>query len=177
MRSLYIRAVLACLLFALGAGGTIARQGFERMRFIDWRLMLKDAHLANSRGDKARAFELYQRAACAGDKNSQFALGTLYLLGEGTAPDGLQAYAWYSVAAESGEPDYRKAVAKVDALIPAQHRAAADSLAGDYLDHYGATATGVHCAERAEAGTRISRLECTPNVEARTSYVDVKACE
>ena len=176
MQRLYIRAAAALFLLVLGAGSVVARDGFERMRFYDWRIMLKDAHLANERDDKAQAFALYQRAACAGDKNSQFALGTLYLMGEGTAPDGLQAYAWYRVAAESGEPDYAKAVAKVDALIPEPHRAAAEALAGDYLANYGSAATGVNCVKRAEPGTRITRLECSPNIESRTSYVEVKLC-
>jgi hypothetical protein len=177
MRSLYIRAMWALVLFAIAAGTVFAKDGFETMRFLDWRLMIKEAHLANERDNKPRAFELYQRNACAGDKNSQFALGTLYLMGEGTAPDGMQAYAWYRVAAESGEPDYRKAVQNVEALIPGQHRAAADALARDYIARYGSAATGVTCEKRAEPGTRITRLECTPNIEARTSYVEAKLCE
>ena len=156
MQRLYIRAAAARLLLVLCAGHAVARDGLERVRPYDWRIMLTRAHLANERDDKAKAFALYQRAACAGDKNSQFALGTLYLMGEGTAPDGLQAYAWYRVAAESGEPDYTKAGAKVDALIPEPHRATAEALAGDYLANYGSAATGVTCVKRAEPGTRIA---------------------
>jgi TPR repeat protein len=168
--------VLALLLAASGVAHA-AREGFERMRFQDWRLMIKEAHLAFERGNKERAFELYTRNACAGDKHSQFALGTMYLLGDGTAPNALEAYAWYKVAAESGDKDYKQSLAKLDALIPAQHRAAADQLSAAYLEAYGERATNVACRQHAEPGTRITELECHPPIDAQTSFIEAKMCE
>lgn len=167
----------ALLLVAAAGSATALDQGFERMKFQDWRIMVKNAHLEHTRGNMERAFELYTRSACAGDKGSQFALGTMYLMGEGTAADGLRAYAWYKSAAESRESDYVKAFQKVDQLIPSEHRANADALAQATIDAYGLHATRLHCAKRAEAGTKIARLECKPSIDPRTSYVEVKMCQ
>mgnify|MGYP003461409757 CR=1 FL=1 len=86
MQRLYIRAAAALFLLALGAGSVVARDGFERMRFYDWRIMLKDAHLANERDDKAKAFALYQRAACAGDTLNQRTAPPRASITENTSP-------------------------------------------------------------------------------------------
>jgi hypothetical protein len=92
----------------------------------------------------------YRRNACTGDKSSQFALGSMYLYGEGTTADGLKAYAWLASAAEAREPQYRNALENLEKAIPAEH-----------------------CAMRAEAGTKISKLECKPPIDPRTGYVEV----
>ncbi len=168
----------ALALALLTAGGLAsAREGFQTMDFRDWRYMLKDAHAAYEREDYDKAFKLYSRNACLGDKSSQFALGTMYLLGQGTQPDGMRAYAWYKVAAESGDLDYTKALKRIEPLIPAEHRGASDDLAADYLSRFGAKATNVSCQRRAEAGTRISELECKPPIDPRTAKIEVRICE
>ena len=151
--------------------------GFERMKFKDYLLILRDAHLAHQKKQFDRALELYQRNACGGDKGSQFALGSMYLLGEGTAQDALTAYAWLKSAAEAKEPRYLKAVASLEAAIPAEHRAAAAAAANKVIALYGLAATHQKCDMRAEAGTRIAEQECNPPVDIRNSMVEVKLCE
>lgn len=172
------RIVFATLAAGLSAGGALATDdAFERMTYNEFRLMLRDAHLAYQKDQHERAFELYVRNACSGDKGSQFALGSMYLYGEGTRADGLKAYAWLASAAEAREPRYQKEFAKLDKVIPAEHREAARKAAADVLARYGMDATNVHCAMRAEAGTRIATLDCKPPVDPRSGYVEVKRCE
>ncbi len=151
--------------------------GFERMKFQEYRLLLRDGHRAYEREDYDAALPLYQRNACMGDKSSQFALGSMYLFGQGTQPDGMKAYAWYVVAAESGKGDYKRARDRVAGLIPAEHKQAAEQLAKTYLDQFGMKATGMYCQDRAEAGTKISQLECKPPIDRITGTIEVKACE
>jgi hypothetical protein len=98
-------------------------------------------------------------------------------MGQGTPPDGMRAYAWYTVAAESNEPDYVRALERIKPLIPAEHKAASDQLAADYLARFGSKATNVFCQRRAEAGSRISELECKPPIDPRTAKVEVRLCE
>lgn len=172
----FARFTLAAAL-AAAAFAANARDGWQTMDFRDWRYMMKDAHAAYEREDYERAFKLYARNACLGDKSSQFALGTMFLMGQGTQPDGMRAYAWYKVAAESNDPDYIKALKRIEPLIPAEHRAASDELAADYVARFGAKATNVSCQRRAEAGTRISELECKPPIDPRTAKIEVRVCE
>ena len=172
------RCVLAALATGLFAGGAIATDAaFERMTYNEFRLMLRDAHMAYQKNEHERAFGLYVRNACTGDKNSQFALGSMYLLGEGTRADGLKAYAWLASAAEAREPRYQHEFEKLDKVIPAEHRDAAKRAAADVIGRYGMNATNVYCAMRAEAGTKIAALDCKPPVDPRTGYVEVKRCE
>ena len=171
-------AIALAMLAALGAGNAAATDdAFERMTYREFRYMLRDAHLAYQKDDHARAFELYRRNACTGDKDSQFALGSMYLYGQGTQADGLKAYAWLATAAEAREPKYQKVFAQVAQAVPSEHRKAAERAADELRSRYGMAAANVHCAMRAEAGTKISKLECKPPIEVRTGYVEVKRCE
>src|SRR3982750_742103 len=131
------QALLAAALIAVSSAALAVQPGFEKMRFQDWRIMIKEAHLAYERGKFEHALDLYTRNACAGDKSSQFALGTMYLLGEGTQPDALRALAWYASASESNYADYVKAHDKLDGMIPPEHRAAADAMQKKVLAEYG----------------------------------------
>lgn len=171
-----LKILVAATLVAVSTGALAVQPGFEKMRYQDWRIMIKEAHLAYERGKFDRAVELYTRNACAGDKSSQFALGTMYLLGEGTKPDALRALAWYASAAETKYADYVKARDKLDGMIPAEHRAAADAMKQQTIAEYGKDATHVFCKLRAEVGTKIAALECKPPIDARTSFVEAKMC-
>lgn len=163
---------------ALLAGSAQAREdNFERMRYGDYRNMIKEGHLAYARGNFDSAFQKFTRNACGGDKDSQFALGTMYLMGEGTQPNALMAYAWYSVAAETGEADYRKSLEKLASAIPAEYMDSAKQMAEDMNTRYGERATRNYCQKRAEVGTRVMKLECKPNIDPQTRFVDVKMCD
>ncbi|HVF35000.1 MAG TPA: hypothetical protein VND91_06720 [Candidatus Saccharimonadia bacterium] len=169
---------LAAAGLALAAGTALATDdAFERMTYNEFRLMLRDAHMAYQREDHAKAFELYSRNACTGDKGSQFALGSMYLFGEGTQADGMKAYAWLASAAEAREPRFQSEFRKLDQVIPSEHRDAAKRAADDVIARYGMHATNVSCSMRAEAGTKIASLDCKPPVDPRSGYVEIKRCE
>ena len=52
--------------------------------------------------DRARAFELYQKAAAQGHAESQYSLGYMYANGDGVAKDAEKAFFWYCKAAAQG---------------------------------------------------------------------------
>ncbi len=68
----------------------VPRTDFERAR---------EAYL---KGDYAQAFDLWHKAAQAGDAEAQAWLGSLYANGEGVPVDDAAALAWYLKAAEQG---------------------------------------------------------------------------
>jgi TPR repeat protein len=177
MKPFAISAAIVLGALAFSQGAKALDDKFERIKFQDYRLLLRDGHRAYEREDYATAFKQYTHNACLGDKSSQFALGTMYLMGEGVPPDGIRAYAWYVVAAESGEGDYERARDKIAALIPPEHQQAATELGNQYVQEYGSKATGMFCLSRAEAGTKIARLECKPPIDRVTGTIVVRKCE
>ena len=59
---------------------------------------------ADKAGDKAKAFELYRKAAAMGHASAQYNLGLCYGNGEGVKQDYKKAAKWYRKAAEQGDP-------------------------------------------------------------------------
>lgn len=157
-------AIALSLLAATGAGAAAESTRFERMTQSEYFLMIRDGHLAWERGDGPAAERQLLRAACAGDKDSQFLLGTMYLNGEGVAPDAIRAYGWYAAAAEVGDVRYERARDTVGALIPADYREAAEAEAVRKLARYGLRATGQTCQMESITGSKIRNRVCRPRV-------------
>jgi TPR repeat protein len=90
------RATLAALgvglALALLGGASAAADPFE------------DGVAAQGRGDAAAAASAYRMAADQGADVAQFALGRLYLAGQGVAKDYAAARAWFEKAAAQGNP-------------------------------------------------------------------------
>ena len=168
---------MALVLLLAPAAGIALEDGFERILYRDWRIRLKDGFLAYQKKEYERAFELLSRNACAGDKQSQFELGGMYLLGQGTEPDALKAYAWMRSAAESGDIQFRQAADALAAQIPPVHHDAAEALVGATIGRYGLKATHMSCGPASALGSHLVRVECRPPVDARTSYLEIKMCE
>ena len=59
------------------------------------------------------AFPLMKKAACTGDKESQWMLGHMYLLGQGVARDDFTGYAWIKAASEFNNAEYRGTAEKI----------------------------------------------------------------
>ena len=81
--------------------------------------------------DRGEALTWLRRAAEGGLIDSQFNVAKLYETGaEGIAPDPVEAYKWYLIAARAGDGDAQAAVERLRAVVPAaartQARAAAD---------------------------------------------------
>ena len=169
-------AVLALALLLAPALG-LARDGFERLKYRDYRNLLKDGFLAYQKDDYELAFKLVRRNACGGDKGSQFTLGGMYLMGQGTEPDALRAYAWMRASAESGDLQFKQAADKLLAQIPPLHLESATMLANTTLEKYGMRATGMSCTQAAPLGSHLTRVECRPPVDGRTAILEMKMCE
>lgn len=60
------------------------------------------AYILDKAEQDAQAFELYRKAAEAGDPVGQYGLGTMYASGEGVSRDTEQAVHWFRRSAEQG---------------------------------------------------------------------------
>ena len=54
--------------------------------------------------DEPGAFQWFKHAAELGVADSQYNLGILYLQGRGVTADAAQAYFWFTIAANGGDP-------------------------------------------------------------------------
>jgi TPR repeat protein len=88
---------------------------FERVQYDAWYDSLRDAAVAYDHKDYSRAFALYRRAACAGDKTSQSILGRIYLLGQAPTRDDLAGYAWIKLSAEFSFAEFTSFARKLEA--------------------------------------------------------------
>ena len=88
-------SILIAAAIALGTAGAAAasidKSRFTRMTQSEYDLMVRDGHDAWQRRNDVSAQRNFLKSACAGDKDSQFLLGTMYLNGEGVAPDAIRA--------------------------------------------------------------------------------------
>jgi uncharacterized protein len=62
----------------------------------------EDGDAAFAKGDYAAALRLFRPLAEGGEAQAQFALGYMYVRGNGVAPDPAQAASWYRKAADQG---------------------------------------------------------------------------
>jgi hypothetical protein len=118
------------------------------------------------------AFPLMKKAACAGDKESQWMLGHMYLLGQGVARDDLSGYAWIKVAAEFNSSEYRSTVEKIEGAIDAKQLPAVKADAEKYLDAYSFRATHMSCNRAAsQHGHIMDRIVCTPRYDGQLALL------
>lgn len=155
---------LACACAAAHATAAPAPAGtFDRIHPSAFDDMLRDARLAYGKEDYARAFPLFERLACAGDKSSQSALGRMYLLGQGTPQDHLTGYAWLKLAAEEIFPGYQRIVKQLESAMDASQLAIAREGASKLADLYSIGATRISCRKNASRkGHIVDELVCTP---------------
>ncbi len=154
------------LLLAAAAAPAAENAEFDRVSAGDYAAMLRDATHAYNRKDYAQAFPQLQRLACAGDKASQYLLGGMYILGQGTAKDDLTGYAWIKLAAEFSFSDYTSLAAKLEQALEPARREQGNAKAEDLRKRYGLIATGMSChGEPRHGGYVIDTVICTPPSE------------
>lgn len=163
MARIVLLALLGTIVVAIAITARAASEDFERVLPGDYRDMLLNARNAYDGKRYDEAFHAFQRTACGGDKQSQSALGRMYLLGQGVARDDLTGYAWLKVAAEVRFRGYQAIVQKIEqAMTPAQHRIA-DPEAARLVGLYGLRATNMSCNLSASQGGHIQdNIVCTP---------------
>jgi TPR repeat protein len=134
--------------------------------------LLFNAKTAYSGGKYDVAAPLMKKAACAGDKESQWMLGHMYLLGQGVERDDLAGYSWIRVAAEFNQAEYRKAVDQIEKAIDKSQLPLAQGEAQKYVDAYGLRATHMSCNRSASQGGHImDRITCTPRYDGQLAMI------
>ncbi|MBL0948796.1 hypothetical protein [Brevundimonas sp.] len=89
---------------------------------------------ADGTPDRPSGLNWIERAARAGLVDAQFNAAVIHERGEGGMPvDNVQAYAWYRVAARSGDEPATQSVTRVGALLSPAERARAEALAQQFL--------------------------------------------
>lgn len=163
MRTIACFAALPLLVAAAAATAASIAEGFDRVLPGDYRSMLLKAKHAYENKRYDEAFTAFQRTACAGDKESQSALGRMYLLGQGTPRDDLTGYAWLKVAAEVNQRGYHAIVEKIEQAMRPEQRRIADAEARRMIDNYGLRATQMSCNLAATQGGHIlDSVVCAP---------------
>ena len=180
-----MKCVVACLFvlslcqFAVAAELDLSR--FDKVMPSVYSNLTRDAAQAYGAKRYDKAFNLFQRAACAGDKQSQSALGRMYMLGQGTKRDDLTGYAWLKLAAEMIYPKYQAVVRQIEeAMTPEQHTMA-DALVADLGSRYSLGASRMGCTLSASKGGHIiDQIVCTPQSQGNRLLLrkcDIAAAE
>ena len=157
---------------AAAARANADEPNFERVFYSEYTDHLVDAERAYDAKRYDEAFKLFQRAACAGDKQSQSAIGRMYLLGQSVEHDDLTGYAWLKVAAEVQFPGYQSVVHKLEEVMNEEQRKIADQRAGELIGLYGLRPTNMSCKPRASRnGHIIDMIECSPRREGRLALL------
>ena len=166
MTKTVVCALVGMTLWIGAMAASAASADFEHVMPGDYALMLRDAKKAYEGKRYEQAFHAFQRTACAGDKESQSAIGRMYLLGQGVTRNDLTGYAWLKVAAETKMRGYQSIVDKLaQAMTPAQ-RAVADAQAATLVSQYGLRATNMSCNLSSSRGGLIKDgVTCTPRSE------------
>jgi hypothetical protein len=87
--------------------------------------------------DYAGALKYLKIGAYYSDKLSALSIGLMYLNGEGVARDPVTAYAWLSVAAERGYPDFVATRDRVKAMLTAEQLLQAHKALANLTAEYG----------------------------------------
>jgi hypothetical protein len=118
------------------------------------------------------AFPLMKKAACTGDKESQWMLGHMYLLGQGVARDDLTGYAWIKVASEFNNAEYRGTAEKIEKAIDPKQLPAVKAEAQKFVDDYSIRATHMSCNRAAsQHGHIMDRIVCTPRYDGQLALL------
>lgn len=118
------------------------------------------------------AFPLMKQAACAGDKESQWMLGHMYLLGQGVPRDDMTGYGWLKVAAEFNSAEYHRTVDTIEKAIDPQQLPAAQAEARTFVDNYGLRSTHMSCNRAAsQHGHIMDRIVCTPRYDGQLALL------
>lgn len=159
------RLTLLALLL-IGVSARAADDAFDRVLPNAYQSLLHDASSAYDKKDYARAFELNQRAACAGDKTSQAILGRMYILGQGVQRDDATGYGWVRLAADFSYADFTSLARKLEAAMSPEQRSAGNARVEVLRRNYGLAATNMSCHGESRRGVYlIDSVVCTPESE------------
>jgi TPR repeat protein len=157
---------------AADAVGASDQAEFDRVFPSIYGDLLFDSKTAYQSKRYDEAFPLMKKAACTGDKESQWMLGHMYLLGQGVERDDLVGYSWLKVAAEFQSSEYRATVKKIEDSIDSKQLPAAKAEAQKYIDDYGLRATHMSCNRSAsQHGHIMDLITCVPRYDGQLAML------
>lgn len=174
------RKTVLCALAAFSLAGALRARaadapvdaGFERVFPSVYDDLLLNAKTAYQGKRYDEAFPLMKKAACTGDKESQWMVGHMYLLGQGVARDDFTGYAWIKVAAEFNSAEYRGTAEKIEKAIDPKQLPAVRSEAQTFADQYNLRATHMSCNRAAsQHGHIMDRIICTPRYDGQLALL------
>lgn len=129
--------------------------------------MRRDAAVSYGNKQYDKAFSQFQRLACAGDVESQSALGRMYIDGNGVQQDDLKGYAWLKMAAQVIFPKYQAVVKELEESMTANQREVSNSMVADYMKYYSLGQTGMSCSPASMNDDPIpNEIDCVPTRQA-----------
>lgn len=174
-----VALLLAIGLFCSSASAFEGRN-FELMTPKQYTDLLLDANRAFEAKHYDAAFTMVHRAACAGSKPAQEAVGRMYLQGQGVKREDLTGYAWLVVAAEFPFPQYQTMVSKLRAAMTPEQLSIGAARADAIKGLYGLAATNMSCGMTSSAGIGTfikDSVVCTPlPILVTGSRVYVRKC-
>ena len=96
----------------------------------------EDAFAAYQAGDYQKAFRLWKSIARRGNPPSMYWIGLMYAKGQGVKQSDIEAYAWWDVAAESGNSRAAEVKNTLVKYMSIQDLSDANKLAGEYWKKY-----------------------------------------
>jgi hypothetical protein len=165
-------AVSLAIAFQARAADAPGDAGFDRVFSSVYDDLLRNSKTAYQAKSYDEAFPLMKKAACTGDKESQWMLGHMYLLGQGTARDDLTGYAWIKVASEFNSAEYRATAEKIEKAIDPKQLPAVETEARKFVGEYNLRATHMSCNRAAsQHGHIMDRIICTPRYDGQLALL------
>jgi hypothetical protein len=171
---LHVSASVLSLAFSLSARAADAPAdgGFDRVFSSVYDDLLRDSKTAYQAKRYDEAFPLMKKAACTGDKESQWMVGHMYLLGQGVARDDFTGYAWIKVASEFNDAEYRSTAEKIEKAIDPKQLPAVEAETRKFVDAYNLRATHMSCNRAAsQHGHIMDRIICTPRYDGQLALL------
>ena len=174
-RCAFAAAMLSAALATTNRAHAGDAPGFDRVFPSVYADLLFNAKTAYEGKRYDEAFPLMQKAACAGDKESQWIVGHMYLLGQGVARDDFTGYAWIKVAAEFNSHEYRSTAETIEKAIGPRQLPAVQTETRRFIDDYGLRGTNMSCNRAAsQHGHIMDRIICTPQSDGQ--FVMLRQC-
>jgi hypothetical protein len=140
-----IVAAMCAMLLVSSRADAFESGDFEPVVRFSYDQMTHDAQIAYSNQDFNESFAKFHRLACAGDKPAQYAIGRMYLLGQGVSRDDLAGYAWLKVASEYRFPLYQAAVTQIEDKLSLEQKLSLSRGAEEAIRLYGFRPTNNSC--------------------------------
>ena len=151
------------LLFLVGMSVVFVNAALPKLESTEIASLYKSEKLAmqNYRAENySDAYELLNRTALLGLKQSQYYIAFLYLKGQHVKKDMLVGMGWLGVAKESGDKEMVTLYKQLYGAFNQAQKDAVDKKVSEYVSLYGMEQQNVKCEKRKKVGSKRPILEC-----------------